>query len=673
MVDYSSGSLAPSYPRLTATLPAAFREEPCHAAKQSDRRNRIDETCRADRRHGSGRARRKRRGARHSADGTAEILKQYDCGDIRFAGDPNASYDRHLVFDHEVEREAASFRDRFEAVAAAVRDMLSRRWLKTQQTYDRENPKRVYYLSMEFLIGRSLTNNITNLMAEPLVREAMEREGLDVMRLAEMEPDAGLGNGGLGRLAACYIDSMATLQIPAVGYGLRYEYGMFHQDIKHGYQAERPDNWLRRPDPWEVMRPAEKVEAKLHAALKVTDGVPKLVADGVTTLIGIPCDRPVVGYGGRTINTLRLWEAKSPAYFDLNEFNQGDFFGSVHNKVLAESVTRVLYPDDSTSAGRNLRFAQEYFLVACSLADIVRRFRAGNNEWAALPDKVAIQLNDTHPSLAVTELMRILLDDVGLGWEQSWDLTVRTLAYTNHTLLPEALEKWPVELFERALPRNLEIIYEINRRFLDDVRTRYPGDEGRLERVSLIQEGPTRQVRMANLAIVGTHSTNGVAALHSELLKKQTVKDLAEIFPARFSNKTNGVTPRRWLLTANPPLANLITEAIGDSWVADLGQLRKLVPLADDKSFSREVSQRQTRSQDAVCFLAEDGHRPRDRSRHDLRLPDQADSRIQAAVAQRAANHRSLQSAARESAACRSTAARSSSPAKRRRPTRWRS
>jgi glycogen phosphorylase len=526
--------------------------------------------------------------ARRAAEGSVAILKQYECNDIRFAGDPNASYDRHLTFDHEIEREAATFRDRFEAVAAAVRDMLSRRWLKTQRTYDRENPKRVYYLSMEFLIGRSLTNNITNLMAEPLVREAMEREGLDVMRLAEMEPDAGLGNGGLGRLAACYIDSMATLQIPAIGYGLRYEYGMFHQEIKHGFQAERPDNWLRRPDPWEVMRPAEKVEVKLHAAVKMQGGVPKLVADGITTLIGVPCDRPVVGYGGRTINTLRLWEASSPAYFDLDEFNHGDFFGAVHNKVLAENVTRVLYPDDSTSAGRHLRFAQEYFLVACSLADILRRFRAGNNDWAALPDKVAIQLNDTHPSLAVAELMRILLDAVGLGWEQSWDITVRTLAYTNHTLLPEALEKWPVELFEAVLPRHLEIIYEINRRFLEDVRERYPGDEGRVERVSLIQEKPARQVRMANLAIVGTHSTNGVAALHSELLKKETVKDLAELFPARFSNKTNGVTPRRWLLMANPPLAHLITEAIGDGWIADLSQLRKLAPLAEDKTFCAE-------------------------------------------------------------------------------------
>lgn len=524
--------------------------------------------------------------SRPTADGSAAILKQYECSDVRFAGDPNASYDRRVVFDHEVEPEAASFRDRFEAVSLAVRDLLSRRWLKTQRTYDRENPKRVYYLSMEFLIGRSLTNNITNLMAEPIVREAMEREGLDIMHLAEMEPDAGLGNGGLGRLAACYIDSLATLQIPAIGYGLRYEYGMFHQDIKHGFQAERPDNWLRRPDPWEVIRPSENVEVKLNAALKVRNGIPQLVAgEGTVTIIGVPFDRPIIGYGGRTINTLRLWEADSSSYFDLDEFNHGDFFGAVHAKVLAENVTRVLYPDDSTSAGRRLRFGQEFFLVACSLADILRRFRSGNNEWKDLPEKVAIQLNDTHPSLAVSELMRILLDTVGMGWDEAWDITVRTLAYTNHTLLPEALEKWPVELFETVLPRHLEIIYEINRRLLDDVRQRYPGDEGRLERISLIQEQPTRQVRMANLAIVGTHSTNGVAALHSELLKKVTVRDLAELFPARFSNKTNGVTPRRWLLTCNPPLARLITEAIGDGWITDLAQLKKLVPLANDKAF----------------------------------------------------------------------------------------
>jgi starch phosphorylase len=520
-----------------------------------------------------------------TADGMAALLKQYECGPVRFAGDPNASYERHLVFDNVVEPAAATPRQRFQAVARSLRDLLSQRWLKTRSTHNRENPKRVYYLSMEFLIGRSLTNNIVNLMVEPLVREAIQRDGLDPVQVAEKEPDAGLGNGGLGRLAACFIDSLATLQIPAMGYGLRYQYGIFRQEIENGYQVESPDNWLGRPDPWEVARPKERVEVQVNAAVQVQGGVPRLVANHATALYGIPFDRPVVGYGGKTINTLRLWGAASPEYFNLGEFNHGDYFGAVLNKVVAENLTRVLYPDDSTSAGHRLRFGQEFFLVACSLADILRRFRRYNDDWHALPDKVAIQLNDTHPSLAVAELMRVLLDEARLSWDEAWDLTVRTLAYTNHTLLPEALEKWPVDLFELMLPRHLAIIYEINRRFLDDVRTRHPGDDAKLRRMSLIEEGPVKQVRMANLAIVGTHSTNGVAAIHSELLRTRTVKDLADLFPDRFSNKTNGVTPRRWLLLCNPPLARLITEAVGDGWVTDMSQLRKLVPLAEDKAF----------------------------------------------------------------------------------------
>jgi starch phosphorylase len=333
-----------------------------------------------------------------------------------------------------------------------------------------------------------------------------------------------------------------------------------------------------------VARPEERVETRTNASVEVENCVPRLVGNRPRTLIGIPYDRPVVGYGGRTINTLRLWDAAAPDAFDFGEFNHGDFFGAVHAKVGAESLTRVLYPDDSTAAGRTLRFAQEFFLVACSLADILRRFRR-SNDWRELPDKVAIQLNDTHPTLAVAELMRVLLDDAKLGWDQAWDLTVRTLAYTNHTLLPEALEKWPVALFETVLPRHLEIVYEINRRFLDDVRTCHPGDEKKVEAVSLIEEGPTRQVRMANLAIVGTHSTNGVAAIHTELLRTRTVKDLADLFPQRFSNKTNGVTPRRWLRLCNPAFADLITDAIGDGWVNDLGELRRLIPLADDGGF----------------------------------------------------------------------------------------
>jgi starch phosphorylase len=515
----------------------------------------------------------------------AALLKQYDCGPAPLPADPGASFERHLAFDHVLEPDRASPRQRFWAMGRSVRDLLAQRWLRTKQAYYHENPKRVYYLSMEFLIGRSLANNVANLRVDPVVREVAERDGLDLDELERGEPDAGLGNGGLGRLAACFIDSMATMAIPAHGYGLRYEYGMFRQAIENGYQTEYPDNWLRRPDPWEVIRYTDTVRVPVNASLEFQNGRPRLVPNRPTLLLGIPYDRPVVGWGGRTVNTLRLWEAASPDFFDLGEFNQGDFFGSVLHKVTAENLTRVLYPDDSTAAGRTLRFVQEFFLVACSLGDLIKRFRQTNTDWRTLPDKVAVQLNDTHPSLAVAELMRILLDDAKLGWDEAWDLTVRTLAYTNHTLLPEALEKWPVRLFELLIPRHLEIVYEINRRFLDGVRTRHPGDEARVERMSLIEEGQNRQVRMAHLAVVGTHSTNGVAAIHSRLLRALTLKDFAEDFPERFNNKTNGVTPRRWLLLANPALAKLITEAIGDAWVTDLAQLRKLAPLADDRGF----------------------------------------------------------------------------------------
>jgi starch phosphorylase len=518
-----------------------------------------------------------------------ELLERYGCGPVQFSGDPNASYDRHLVFDHVVKPGDATPRERFEALARSLRDLLSQRWLKTRDTYHRENPKQVYYLSMEFLIGRSLTNNLLNLLVEPVVREEMRKQGLDPAELADAEPDAGLGNGGLGRLAACFIDSMATLQIPAIGYGLRYEYGIFRQEIEDGRQVEHPDNWLRRPDPWEVDRPAEMVDVRLNFTVQAQGGAPTLVPDRPTVLRGVPYDRPVVGYGGKTVNTLRLWGASSPDAFDFAEFSSGDFFGAVHKKVMAENLTRVLYPDDSTSAGVRLRFAQEYFLVCCSLADIVRRFRARGNDWAALPDKVAVQLNDTHPALAVAELMRILLDGAGLGWDKAWDLTVRTLAYTNHTLLPEALEKWPVRFFELVAPRLLEIVYEVNRRFLDGVRAKAPGDDGLAARVSLIEEGPEKKVRMAHLAVVGSHSTNGVAALHSRLLRETVLRDLAGLFPGRFNNKTNGVTPRRWLLLANPGLSALLTDAVGDGWVTDLSGLRGVVTLADDPAFRQGV------------------------------------------------------------------------------------
>jgi starch phosphorylase len=518
-------------------------------------------------------------------DFVSKIVRQYGCGPVQFAGTDNALYERHLVFDHVLNPEDAGQRERFEAVARSVRDVLSQRWLHTENTYTRENPKRIYYLSMEFLIGRSLANNVANLLLDPLVNETVKRKNVDWLELLEQEPDAGLGNGGLGRLAACFLDSMATMQLPAMGYGLRYEYGIFRQTIRDGWQLEQPDNWLRRPDPWEVPRLHEKVEVKLHCSFELRGGALRAVPGHPDSLIGIPFDRPVVGYGGRTINTLRLWAAAAPESFDFQEFSSGDFVGAVAETLGAESLTRVLYPDDSTNMGQGLRFLQEYFLVACSLADLIRRFRRLNQDWNALPEKAAIQLNDTHPAMAVPELMRILLDEAQLGWDYAWDLTRRTLAYTNHTLLPEALEKWPLVWFKTMLPRHLEIILEINRRLLDEARERFPGDAGRIECVSLVEETPHQKIRMANLAIVGSHSTNGVAAIHSGLLRTVTVRDLAEMFPERFSNKTNGVTPRRWLWLANPSLSRMISEAIGQAWIGDLDQLARLKPLAEEKGF----------------------------------------------------------------------------------------
>jgi starch phosphorylase len=518
-----------------------------------------------------------------------KLLEQYGAGPIHFAGTDSGLYERHLVFDNVIDQAGSSARDRFEAFARSGRDVLSQRWTLTENVYARENPKRVYYLSMEFLIGRSLANNVTNLLLNPVVNEAVRRKNLDWIELLEQEPDAALGNGGLGRLAACFLESMATMQLPAVGYGLRYEYGIFKQTIQNGWQLEKPDNWLRRQDPWEVARPHEKVEVKLNCSFEIRGGTLRAIPGRPSSLIGIPFDRPVVGYGGKTINTLRLWAAAAPDFFDFQAFSHGDFVGAVAETLEAESLTRVLYPDDSTSMGQGLRFVQEYFLVACSLADLVRRFRRSNTPWSAFPEKVAIQLNDTHPTLAIPELMRILLDDENLGWDEAWSITQRTFGYTNHTLLPEALEKWPLAWFEDLLPRHLEIIYEINRRLLDGVRAQVPGYPGAVEEivqsVSLVDENAGRKIRMANLAIVGSHSTNGVAAIHSGLLRTTTVKELANLFPERFSNKTNGVTPRRWLLLSNPSLANIITDAIGKGWITDLGQLRRLMPLADDKAF----------------------------------------------------------------------------------------
>lgn len=538
---------------------------------------------------------------RQAVPDTQKLVAKYGCGPVHFSGTDEALYERHLLFDSGVDLAAATARDRFEALARSVRDVLSQRWLLTEKTYAERNPKRLYYLSMEFLIGRSLANNVVNLLLSPLTDQFMEDKKLNLLEILEEEPDAGLGNGGLGRLAACFIESAATMQLPAMGNGLRYEYGIFKQSIQNGWQQEMPDNWLRSPDPWEIARPNEKVEVSVGCSFELSGGSLRPVPGRPSTLIGIPFDRPVIGYGGSTINTLRLWAAAAHDYFNFEEFSHGDFIEAFTQALSGETLTRVLYPDDSRVMGQGLRLLQEYFLVACSLADAVRRFQRSNSDWSLFADKVAIQMNDTHPALSVAELMRILVDQVHLGWDDAWHITQNTLAYTNHTLLPEALEKWPVKWFEEMLPRQLEIIYEINRRFLGDVRGRFPADKDRIQRVSLVEDGPESKVRMANLAVVGSHSTNGVAEIHSKLLRETTLKDLAEIFPERFNNKTNGVTPRRWLQLCNPGLSGLITDAIGDTWIRDLSELSKLKAFTEDNGFRDDFRKAKRNAKRQFC------------------------------------------------------------------------
>ena len=505
---------------------------------------------------------------------------------LGLADKPGQWVERYLLCEQAVDPASASSRQKFEATSRFIRDLVAHRWVMTRRARAKADPKRIHYLSLEFLLGRALRNNVMNLGADPIVRQAMQQQGWNLDALMEEESEAGLGNGGLGRLAACFIDSLATLQYPAIGYGLRYEYGIFRQSILNGSQVEQPDNWLFEIDPWEIHRAHKVYTVPLDATVELRGSGVKFTRHKPSSLLGVAYDRPVVGYGATCVNTLRLWAAAAPHSFDLGEFSHGDFEGSVIQQVAAESVTRVLYPDDSTEAGRILRFLQQYFLVSCSLQDICARFlTAANPNWSAFPDRVAVQMNDTHPALCVAELMRILLDQAHMSWDDAWSITQRTLGYTNHTLLPEALEKWPVDLFETLIPRHLEIIYEVNRRFLDDVRRRFPGDEARARRVSLIEEQPTRRVCMAHLAVVGSHSTNGVAAIHTDLLRTRVLRDFAEIFPERFNNKTNGVTPRRWLRQANPSLSGVIIEAIGEHWIADLAELRKLEPLAQDAGF----------------------------------------------------------------------------------------
>ena len=480
----------------------------------------------------------------------------------------------------------ATERDEYTAFAMAVRDRLVERWISTQEEYARQNTKRVYYMSLEFLIGRLLGNNVINLKADQLCREALKEYGIDWNSLRDYESDAGLGNGGLGRLAACYIDSMSTLNLAGMGYGLRYDYGIFRQKIVNGCQVEEPDHWLKNGYPWEMARPeyAQHVHFGGHVECRTDGGRQQWYWVPSETVEGVPYDLPIVGYD-KAVNSLRLWSAKAVDDFDLANFDKGSYVEAVEQKVLAENLTKVLYPNDNTMQGKELRLRQQYFFVACSLRDILRRFRQTNDSWDALPDKVFIQLNDTHPTLVVPELMRILIDLEGLDWDKAWDLTRRSTGYTNHTILQEALEKWPGPMMERLLPRHLQIIYEINGRFLQEISSLYPGDIAKLQRMSLIDENGERYVRMANLCVVGTSSVNGVAELHTEILKSTLFKDFYELWPEKFHNVTNGITPRRWLLKANPSLSQLISESIGENWITHLDDLKKLEKFSKNDAF----------------------------------------------------------------------------------------
>jgi starch phosphorylase len=496
-------------------------------------------------------------------------------------------FEHHLHYTLAKDPYTATDDDRYRALALAVRDRLIERWMETQQTHHKKNVKRIYYLSLEFLIGRLLGLNVINLKMEETCRETLAHFGLDWVALRNYEPDAGLGNGGLGRLAACFMESLSTMKIPAIGYGLRYDYGIFNQRIENGYQVEDPDPWLKYGYPWEIAHPEFSFEVHFGGRVESEMGPNGRGWKWVDTrpVIGMPYDLPVVGYGGETVNTLRLWSCRAAEEFDLEDFNRGSYVEAVAHKVQAENLTKVLYPNDNVFEGKELRLRQQYFLVSCSLQDIIRRFKADGEGWELFPDRAFLQLNDTHPSLAIPELMRLLIDQHGLGWDQAWEITTACTGYTNHTILPEALEVWPVEMFGRLLPRHLQIIYEINGRFMRSVATRYPLDNDRLRRMSIFDEDHGKQIRMAHLAVVGSCSINGVSQIHTKLIQERVLRDFADFWPEKFNNKTNGVTPRRWLLKANPGLAGLITEAIGDAWITDLGQLRRLDPLARDKKF----------------------------------------------------------------------------------------
>lgn len=498
------------------------------------------------------------------------------------------SVKHHLKYSLGHDWHMASKRDIFWAVSLAVRDRLHEKLIETELRYAREDVKRVYYLSMEFLMGRSLGNNLYNLGIYDVFREALMDLDIDIEEVRESEMDAALGNGGLGRLAACFLDSMASMDIPGYGYGINYKFGHFRQSFSNGYQKESADNWLNKGNPWQIMRPEMSCMIPLYGRIKDTldrNGEYNPMWVDWDLIIGVPYDMPVVGYGGKTVNRLRLYSAKSSEEFKIEFFNEGDYFEAVRDKIHSEAISKVLYPSDSIQAGRELRMVQEYFFVACALKDITRRHLQTHKNFHNFHSKVAIQLNDTHPSIAIAELMRIFVDQNSIPWETAWEITRQTFAYTNHTLLVEALEKWPVSMFRHVIPRHLQIIYEINARFLEKVATRWPDEPERLTRMSLIEEGEVKKVRMTHLAIVGSHSINGVSAIHTSLLKNTLFNDFKEMWPEKFNNKTNGVTQRRWLLKANRPLTDLICAHIGKEWIRESSQLARLAPLAGDEEF----------------------------------------------------------------------------------------
>lgn len=483
--------------------------------------------------------------------------------------------------------------DNYLSVVLALSDRLHDRWINTQQTYYNNDAKRVYYISMEYLIGRLLDNMLVNLGLQDVVAEALDEIGFDYDKLKNTEWDAGLGNGGLGRLAACFLDSMATIGIPAIGYGIRYDYGIFYQRIEDGYQVEKPDLWLRYGNPWDLVRPKTKYPVQFYGqANPFHDGNGDLRFKWENThdVLALAYDTMIPGYKNNIVNNLRLWKATSSTFIDLKSFNQGQYIDAVRDISMNENISRVLYPNDKVFVGQELRLKQEYFLVSASVRDILRRFSKKHDDWTKLPEKVAIQCNDTHPNLAIPELMRILIDEEGLTWDKSWNIVVKTVSYTNHTLMPEALEKWPVSLMRSLLPRHLQIIYEINRRFLKKVQAEFSDDKNRISRMSIISEGEDPVVHMASLGIVGSHKINGVAALHSDLIKKTLFRDFYELYPERFTNKTNGITPRRWLRQCNRELSELITSKIGEGWVTDLDKIKKIEEFIDDKSFNKEFA-----------------------------------------------------------------------------------